>query len=175
MQRLTCPYLPTVDRVWRAIDMAPFRERRDAEFYLAALSFAQSLLQEGKPAQALLQINKSFLAEMTEPSILSQWPPAYAAKKWIFTQDWEEEEFLGNPVRHYQHLASRMSGPQAELRSWRAWGCLYLAEKSLPQMPRDEEQIEKEGLVIPSLERVLQQLDVLGWQGEGDVLRGTLL
>ena len=169
-----CPYLPLVDRIWRASEMAPYRESRDEAFYLAALSFAQSLLQEGKPAQALLQINKSFLAELKDQAVLSLWPPAYAAKRWIFEQDWGEENFLGNPVRHYQHLASRMSGPRAEVRSWRAWGSFYLAEKVLPQLPRDEEQIAKEGLVIPKLTVVLEQIDDLGWREEGNVLRGTL-
>lgn len=154
--------------------MVPFRDVRGAEFYFAALSFAQSLLVEGKPAQALLQINKSFLAELNNEEVLTKWPPSYPAKRWVFEQSWNQEQFLGNPVRHYQHLASRMSGPRAAIRSRRAWGCFHLAEGLLPEMPRDEEQIAKEGLVIPSLPEVLAAIDEGGWTGEGDVLRGTL-
>lgn len=154
--------------------MAPFRKTRDSGFYFAALSFAQSLLVEGKPAQALLQINKSFLADLESEEILAEWPPSYPAKRWILTQKWSDEQFLGNPVRHYQHLASRMSGPRAAIRSWRAWGCFHLAESLLPEMPRDGEQIRKERLVIPSLSVVLVALDEGGWGGEGNVLRGTL-
>lgn len=168
-----CPFLPEVDHLWRAREMAQFRDQRDGDFYLAALSFAQSLLVEGKPAQSLLQINKSFLADLSGSDILSQFPPAYRAKRWILEQRWDEEQFLGNPVRHYQHLASRMSGARAEVRSWRAWGCFHLAEKLLPTMPRDEEQIAKEKLLIPSLSEVLLALDAQGWKGEGNVLRGT--
>lgn len=170
-----CPFLPKVDHIWRASEMTQFRDKRDGDFYLAALSFAQSLLMEGKPAQGLLQINKSFLADLSDSQVLAQFPPGYQAKRWIFEQRWHEEQFLGNPVRHYQHLASRMSGPRAEIRSWRAWGCFHLAEMLLPAMPRDEEQIAKEKLVIPSLTEVLAALDRRGWKGEADVLRGTLL
>ena len=65
MKLNACPYLPSVDRVWRAIDLAPFRKCRNEDYYLAALSYAQSLLLEGKPAQALLQINKSFLSDLS--------------------------------------------------------------------------------------------------------------
>ena len=170
-----CPFLPEVDGVWRARDMAPFRERRDEEFYLAALSYAQSLLAEGKPAQALLQINKSFVADLFDEAILETWPPAYAAMVWIVEEHrGQEENFLGNPVRHYQHLATRMSGPRGGVRTLRAWACFYLVEVFAPEFSRDYEQIEKEKLVIPAFNVVLEAIERFGWKGEGDVLRGTL-
>lgn len=169
-----CPYLPTVDHVWCAKEMAPFRERRDGEFYFSALCYAQSLLSEGKPAQALLQINKSFLADLREDEVLQTWPPAYQAVVWIIESYRQcDENFLGNPVRHYQHLATRMSGPRGEVRSLRAWACFYLAEDLAPEFLRDEEQIEKEKLVIPELAEVLAGIEELGWAGEANVLRGT--
>lgn len=171
---VSCPFLPEVDRTWRARDMQSFRERRDGEFYLSALCYAQSLLSEGKPAQALLQINKSFLADLEDESILEQWPPAYEAVVWIIEKHrGAEENFLGNPVRHYQHLATRMSGPRGGVRTLRAWACFYLAEVFAPEFPRDQEQIEEEELVIPAFQVVLEALDRFGWKGEGDVLRGT--
>ncbi len=172
-----CPFLPKVDRVWRARDMAPFRQRRDAEFYFSALCYAQSLLLEGKPAQALLQINKSFLADFENgesTAILEEWPPSYQAVAWIIETFRDEgETFLGNPVRHYQHLATRMSGPRREVRILRAWACFYIAEVFAPEYPRDSEQIEREELIIPSFKIIQQAIDRFGWAGEGNVLRGT--
>jgi hypothetical protein len=152
--------------VWRARDLILFRQRRDEHFYLASLCYAQSLLNEQKPAQALLQINKSFMAEFNDESILVQWPPAYRAKRWILENGAREGAFLGNPVRHYQHLASRMSGDRRVIRTWRAWASFHLAEKVLPDAPRDDRQIEQEGLQIPKLEEVLEGLKEHGWPQE---------
>ncbi len=83
----------------------------------------------------------------------------YEAMVWYLAKR-SQELFIGNPVRHFQHLATRMSGEHAELRSWRAWACFHLAESVLPESdyPRDFEQIEKEGLEIPSLEEVEKNL-----------------
>lgn len=169
-----CPFLPSITRVWRARDLRTFREKREGDFYFSALCYAQSLLSEGKPAQALLQVNKSFMAELEDESILSDWPPAYEAVVWIIERyQFDQDCFLGNPVRHYQHLATRMSGPRGGTRTLRAWACFYLAETFAPEFPRDLEQIEREKLTIPSFQVVLEAIDRFGWRGEGDVLRGT--
>lgn len=170
-----CPFLPPVYRVWRAQDMKPFRGRRDSVFYEAALCYAQSLLAEGKPAQGLLQINKSFLADLNDAAVLKKWPPSYQAVVWIIERYRHQERyFLGNPVRHYQHLATRMSGPRGGIRTVRAWACFHLAEVFAPEFERDYEQIEKEKVVVPAFQVILDAVDRFGWQGEGDVLRGTL-
>lgn len=158
--------------------MVTFRERRDEEFYFSALCYAQSLLLEDKPAQALLQINKSFLADLQGEAVLNEWPPAYQGVRWIIEKyrnctEGRAEGFLGNPVRHYQHLATRMSGPRREVRTLRAWACFYVAEVFAPEFSRDKEQIEKEGLIIPSFQVILEAIDRFGWKGEGNVLRGT--
>lgn len=62
--------------------------------------------------------------------------------------------FIGNPVRHFQHLATRMNlkQPQPELRIARAWACLHLAESILnsEDYPRDQRQIDLEILKIPN-------------------------
>ena len=86
-------------------------------------------------------------------------PAPYEALVWYLVNR-TEENFIGNPVRHFQHLASRMSGQHSELRSWRAWACYHLALKLLPShsFPCDLEQIEKEGLVIPAEEEVLKNI-----------------
>lgn len=169
--RGSCPFLPEVTKVWRAADMRVLKAERDGDYYLGTLCYAQSLLMEGKPAQALLQITKSLSVDLDDLSILTKWPPSYQAKRWIFENCREEGTFLGNPVRHYQHLASRMSGPLAELRSLRAWACFHLAEIALPEFSRDEEQIDRERLEVPELSSVLRELEKTGWPQEVAVFR----
>ena len=166
--REACPLLPEAGEVLTAEATAVFKRDYTVDFYHASLRYAQSLWLEGKAAQALLQLNKAFMAELdgTE-EILRDWPLPYAAKRWVML-NCPSGEFLGNPVRHYQHLATRMSGPRTELRRWRAWGCFHLAEAVLPVEAnlRDEHQITDEQIVIPSLEQVLDSLEGLGLPGE---------
>lgn len=78
-------------------------------------------------------------------------PAPFPALVWYLLNQ-TETLFIGNPVRHFQHLASRMSGDHAPLRTWRAWACFHLAEAILPalEFPRDHLQIEKEALEIPT-------------------------
>ena len=169
--RAPCPLLPAVSELLTAEDTRRFRGEQGTEFYLAALRYAQSLWLEGKAAQSLLQLNKAFMAHLGggEP-ILLEWPLPYGAKRWVL-ENCPPGEFLGNPVRHYQHLATRMSGPQAELRTWRAWACLHLSEAVLPRddYPRDERQIEREGVVVPEWEEVLARLREFGLPGEAEL------
>lgn len=79
---------------------------------------------------------------------------------------------LGNPVRHFQHLASRMSGPRAEIRAWRAWACFHLAERCLAgaEFPRDGEQIAREGLWIPGYQMARNRVAEMGWSSEAQEL-----
>ncbi len=165
-----------VEALWTAREMAGHRGKSGAGFYVAALSFSQSLWLEGKPAQALLQMNKALMADLSgwEPE-LREWPLPYAAKVWVMREA-GEGEFLGNPVRHYQHLATRMSGPRAELRTWRAWACLHLAEGELGRegFPRDGEQIAKEGVVVPGWEEVVGRLEELGLEGEAEMVMAVM-
>lgn len=162
-----------MDEVVTADAMRAFAGTYDAAFFEAALRYGQSLWLEGKSAQSLLQMNKALMAELSgQEDVLRNWPLPYAAKRWVL-EHCPPEEFLGNPVRHYQHLASRMSGPRAELRTWRAWGCFHLSSALLPagEFPRDEEQIEREELAIPEWEETLGQLAALGLPGEAELLR----
>jgi hypothetical protein len=145
------PYLPAAPD-----DLGPEhtrRHRRDcgSEFHRACHELSQSLWCQRKPAQAILQLNKAAMV----PDLAAPYP----ALAWYLIHR-SHDSFIGNPVRHFQHLASRMSGDHAELRSWRAWACFYLAEEILPSSdyPRDAEQIEKEGLAIPSQDEVEKNL-----------------
>ena len=137
------PHLPE-----SAPDLDPTHTRRyrmagGESFYQACLEFSQSLWQQRKPAQAILQLNKA--------AMVPDQPAPFPALVWFLIHR-KNDLFIGNPVRHFQHLASRMSGEHAELRSWRAWTCFHLAVKILPatDFPPDHEQIEKEPLKIPS-------------------------
>lgn len=148
----------------RASEMVIHRESRGADFHQAALRYAQSLWMAGKPAQAILQINKSFMAHLERGTDIH----SYHALGWIMNAAADGESgFLGNPVRHFQHLATRMSGPQKEIRTWRAWACFHLAEKILPSgYSRDGRQMIREGIWIPGLAPVLAALERNGWKSE---------
>jgi hypothetical protein len=153
-------------------------EAKGAKFYLDALRFAQSQWRVGKPAQAILQLNKSWMADLSggDP-VLRTNPTPYRALVWILEMaSTGDGGYLGNPVRHFQHLASRMSGPQAEIRSWRAWACFHIAEEILDraEYPRDGEQIAREGLWIPGFKRALQEVGGNGWPGEAEELGEAL-
>jgi hypothetical protein len=129
------------------------RHRRECGplFHRACLELAQSFWQQGKPAQAILQLNKAAFV----PTL----PAPYPALVWFLIHR-RPDLFLGNPVRHFQHLASRMSGEHAPLRAWRAWACFHLAHEILPpaDFPRDEEQITHEDLLIPDLATIAKNL-----------------
>lgn len=163
-----CPHLPQCGGVVTAASMRSYRSDRGPDFYRAALIYAQSLWLSGKPAQAILQLNKAWSADLegTE-SVLGEFPSPYRALVWFLLQD-SKGAFLGNPVRHFQHLATRMSGPRSELRAWRAWACLHLCEQVLDaeSFPRDREQIVKDGLQIPRWTNVTAALSTVGWAEE---------
>lgn len=169
-----CPFLPGVSG---SHDFSITRRHggdRGEAYYLDALCYAQSQWMAGKPAQAILQLNKSWMADLTgDEPVLREHPSPYRALVWILeTAAGGEHGFMGNPARHFQHLASRMSGPRAEVRGWRAWLCLHLAEGVLnvEKFPRDRVQVCREGLWIPQPARAFQEVAKRGWRGETDTL-----
>lgn len=128
---------------------------RGAAFYRDALAFAQGHCLEGKPAQAILQLNKAFSADLRDDDLLLEecpWP--YAALEWIMDHAADGSAgFLGNPVRHFQHLATRMRGPRREVRVARAWKCFHIARRVLAgrgDYPLDGRQIAREGIFFPA-------------------------
>lgn len=173
-----CPHLPEVERIHDFRITRRHGAAKGPEFYLDALRFAQSQWLAGKPAQAILQLNKAWMADLHDASgFLEQHPPPYRALVWILrTAASGECGFLGDPVRHFQHLATRMSGPQAEIRSWRAWCCLNLAENVLSpsSFRRDGPQMAREGFWIPGFGASLAALTRLGWPGESRVAESAI-
>lgn len=129
---------------------------RGEAFYLDALRYAQSQWQVGKPAQAILQINKALSADLRDDAeILNRWPWPYSALEWIIANAADGSNgFVGNPVRHFQHLATRMSGARKEIRIERAWKCFHIARRVLQEkgdFPMDGRQMAREGVFIPGV------------------------
>ena len=169
-----CPWLPEIEESYDFSITRRHAGDRGGEFYLDALRYAQSQWMTGKPAQAILQLNKAWAADLTgDEEVIKTNPPPYRALVWLIIQATGGDfGYLGNPVRHFQHLASRMSGPRAETRAWRSWLCFHLAERILNsgEYPRDGEQIAREGLWIPGFQRALAEVSQRGWPGEVDAV-----
>jgi len=161
-----CPYLPVAFPPVTYREVRALGSERGHRFYLLALQYAQELWRQGLPAQSLLLINRALGADLPESGeIQAIHPLPYAAAAWIMSHR-REEQFIGNPRRHYQHLASRMVEPRKELRTWRAWACWHLACLIYPDCPADEKQIAEEGLVEPTVLEIGAKLDALGAKGE---------
>lgn len=151
------PHLPPIKALLSAVHTRQHRRECREKYYLATLELAQSHWLSQKPAQAILQLNKAFFADLTDDSpILKKYPLPYLALLW-FLKNRRGSHFLGNPVRHFQHLATRLTGPRRELRAQRAWACFYLAKNQLPEknFPLDEAQIERDQLIFPAIPEVL--------------------
>lgn len=145
------PHLPEAPA-----NLAPDHTRRHRKecgplFHQACLELSQSFWLQGKPAQAILQLNRA--------AFVPDRPAPFPALVW-FLLNRRPALFLGNPVRHFQHLASRMAGDHAALRTARAWACFHLARSILPplEFPPDEEQLARESLEIPTFEAVSKNL-----------------
>jgi GNAT superfamily N-acetyltransferase len=87
-----------------------------------------------------------------------------------------EGQFIGNPRRHWQHLATRMVEPNKELRTWRAWACWYLAKTVLPEadFPSDQKQIREEQIVEPTHEQIADHLQRLSPANDLEFWQRTL-
>ncbi len=169
-----CPYLPENDPTLSAVSMRRVGSDRGEAFFLLALQCAQALWMKGLPAQSLLLMNRAFSADLNgDESILIDYPLPYRAMRWVMEAR-RADQFIGNPRRHFKHLATRMSGPRRELRSWRAWGCWAIAREVFPTDPADLKQLEEEGMVEPEREEIRCRLADLGHPGEAKEWEGCL-
>lgn len=162
-----CPYLPSIEGGRHAAaSLGEFRHgERGAAFFQQALRCAQSRWLEGLPAQALLMLNRAMGAKFPPDSAAGPMP--YRAVGWILRHG-EAVGFLGNPRRHFQHLATRMSGGETERRIARAWACWELARRINPAWESDARQIAEEGIVEPTAEWIEAELRRHGLPGEVD-------
>ncbi len=164
-----CPFLPTAEHPLRATEMRKFGKERGPEFYLGALQVAQSLWLQALPAQALLQINRAFGSDLSdEDRELKEFELPYRAVAWVMAHR-TEDQFIGNPRRHFQHLATRMVEPRKNQRRWRAWACWYLACEIFPDYPADEVQLVEEKVKEPTREEIIAQLTRYGLSNEARV------
>tara|TARA_B100000902_G_C26491868_1_gene519706 strand:+ start:150 stop:515 length:366 start_codon:yes stop_codon:yes gene_type:complete len=117
-----CPLLPQISKTIRAADSRELGSNKGLPFYRLCLEYSQSKWIQGFPAQALLQLNRAMSADLEgDEKYLKKQPIPYSSIRWILAQRPDNKgQFLGNPRRHWQHYASRMSGPRAEVRIWRA-------------------------------------------------------
>ena len=164
-----CPFLPAVDEPLRAAGMKRFGKHRGEDFYRGALECAQSLWMQGLPAQSLLQLNRAFSAELSgSEAVLEECKLPYCAMRWMMSTC-PHDQFIGNPRRHFQHLATRMVEPRRELRSARAWACWWHAVQIFPDLPADEKQIQEEGIIEPDKDLILHSLEQHGHAGEDEL------
>lgn len=161
-------------------------QERGRVFYEIALRRANWLWMDEHPAKAILLINRAF-ASSHQPKETGQAPWTddqalergrtgldelpYRALAWML-QRALPEKLPGNCRVHYQHLATRMSGPRPELRTWRAWAAWSYVRRIWPKLPGDEKQV---GVVEPSEAEVEAGLVERGSRGEAKLWRAVLL
>jgi GNAT superfamily N-acetyltransferase len=188
-----CPFLPAPERRYTAEDIHALGADRSERFYFTAMGYAQTLWLDGFPAKALLLVNRALSCMLPGVRLWEEqtesmgpgsgepgyFPAPYHAKAWIIFHR-PAGTFIGNPRRHYQHLATRMVGLHKELRTGRAWACWYLAKELLHEsdFPPDTRQLREEGVIEPTRGLIAEQLakwspsdDLAAWEDALDHLR----
>ena len=162
----TCPFLPVPPEPLGPAATRSLGADRGPVFYEAALNYGHSLWLRGLPARAILLLNRAMGCDLDgSEEIVQHWPMPYEAMVWILKSR-KPEDFIGNPRRHWQHLATRMVEPRKQVRAARAWACWYLSRLVLPDYPADELQIEREGVVEPDPQQIGAWLGEFGVPGE---------
>ena len=153
---------------WRSLG----RHGRDRgpEFYREALEYGHFLWRHGRPARAILCLDRAFGADMqADDSVLKRWPLPYAALAWFLVHA-PRDRLVGNPRVHFQHYAGRMNKPRREQRRWRAWACWALTRRLLPHLPADP----KHRVTEPTEELIATRLATHGMAGEAEWWRAGL-
>ena len=79
IQNAACPWLPPVENPLGPEVTRRHGKDRGEAFYQDALRYSQSMWVQGKPAQALLQLNKAWMSDLTDDEVLEKFPPPYQA------------------------------------------------------------------------------------------------
>lgn len=155
-----CPFLPDATEEMDHQILKQLGERRDAEFYFAALCYGQHLWRCGHAGRALLALTRALYADVNgSEAILRDFPLPYRAMAWII-RNHSSDDFPGNPRISYQHQALRIQGGRQELRKARAWAVWALVCRVRPQLEGDASLPEL------SLDRIVAALDIHGIVGE---------
>src|SRR6478736_2545506 len=84
LKNFPCPWLPEIAETHDFSLTRRHGDAKGAEFYLDALRYAQSQWISGKPAQAILQLNKAWMADLAgEEAVCETHPSPYRALVWI--------------------------------------------------------------------------------------------
>ena len=165
-----CPHLPAAPAAMDARALTILGAKRDAAFYLTALTYAHYLWQRGLAARALLSLDRALGADLRgDETVLRDWPLPYEAMAW-FLRRTPTDIFIGNPRVHFQHLADRMNEPRREQRRWRTWACWALTRIVRPEFPPDPKHAVDE----PTVALIAQKLDAHGLPGETALWRSVL-
>lgn len=157
-----CPHLPAAaaELDWRVLHACG--TQRGGVFYLRCLEYAQNLWRRGLAARAILCLDRALFADLQGAEAeLALHPLPYPALAWILRQT-PAGVFLGNPRVHYQHLAARLRGPRAVLKSTRAWACWHIVRQAKPDLPADPRHTVHE----PSFSEIEALLAAGGLPGE---------
>lgn len=157
-----CPYLPPprAHMDWSAIRI--HGSTRGDGFYRTALEYGHYLWLRGRPARAILCLDRALGADLRgHEAVLREWPLPYRAMAWFLART-PPGVFIGNPRVHFQHLADRIGEPRREQRSTRAWACWVITRAVLPHLPGDP----RHAVVEPAEEGVAAALAAHGIQGE---------
>ncbi len=159
---IQCPWLPAMapDMTWR--NLRSLRDAPPQDLYLALLRYTQKLWRVDSTARAILALDRALLIRLPNGDpILDEWPTPYAALHWMLTHH-DGSSFLGNPRRHYQHLAGRVSGNDAERKRWVAWACWYISRQTLQGLEPDTLQ----NILEPAATDIASHLTQHGIAGE---------
>lgn len=160
--RPPCPFLPEAPERMNYRSLSAHGERRDAAFYLSALSYGQFLWQSGRSARAILAITRGLYSEVSDrDSILTQFPLPYKAIGWI-VRNHPGDSFLGNPRVSFQHQADRVRGARRPLLSTRAWAAWWVVRVADPLLMGDPNHIVRE----PSPDEIVLGLERYGITSE---------
>lgn len=161
---LPCPFLPEMDPLMTWRNLNELRNGPVAELYVALLRYAQKLWQVDTTARSLLALDRAIFIRLSDDCpVLADWPTPYAALKWML-QRHDGSTFIGNPRRHYQHLATRVSGDDVNRKRWAAWACRYITRQTLPDLVADTRQNIRE----PDFDDIGNGLATYGIRGELD-------
>ncbi len=181
-----CPFLPLPVEPMTHETILALGKDRGPTFYEVALRRANWLWMDEQPAKAILLINRAFASSHVPPgtedtpatvdwalekSITGLDELPYRSLAWMLRRALPEK-LPGSCRVHYQHLATRMSGPRPELRTWRAWAAWCYTRRIWPELPADEKQ---EGVVEPTEAEVEAGLQEWGSSGEAQLWKAILL
>ena len=131
-----CPFLPTCGRLLNWRDLNALRDKQGPELYRLCLEYGQQLWLDELPARALLAVDRALYCDVREGDVvLAQHAMPYRAIGWMVRQP--SDQFTGNARVHYQHLADRVRGAQAELKKWRAWAAWAVTRHVRPDLAGD--------------------------------------